>query len=94
MELARVYAQLNKRDKQIEVLTALVPTDADDFENRRRLARMLLEAGRQGDAEHYGKQALEIDFRDKEAQDIYEKALRAQKKDAQADRFHAVANGE
>ena len=94
VELARVYAQLNKRDKQIEVLTALVPTDADDFENRRRLARMLLEAGRQGDAERYGKQALEIDFRDKEAQDIYEKALRAQKKDAQADRFHAVANGE
>ncbi len=42
VELARVYAQTNDRDKQIAVLKDLVPNDADDFDNRKRLAKMLL----------------------------------------------------
>jgi tetratricopeptide (TPR) repeat protein len=90
VELARVYAQTNDRDRQIAVLKELVPTDADDFDNRKRLAKMLLEAGKNDEAERYGRQALEIDFRDKEAQDLYEKALRAQNKKAEADRFRAI----
>jgi len=90
VELARIYAQTNDRDKQIAVLKDLVPTDADDFDNRKRLAKMLLEAGKNDEAERYGRQALEIDFRDKEAQDLYEKALRAQDKKAQADRFREI----
>jgi cellulose synthase operon protein C len=87
VELARVYAQTNDRDKQIAVLKDLVPTDADDFDNRRRLTKMLLEAGKNDEAERYGRQALEIDFRDKETQDLYEKALRAQGKKESADKF-------
>jgi len=90
VELARVYAQTNDRDRQIAVLKDLVPTDADDFDNRKRLAKMLLEAGKNDEAERYGRQALEVDFRDKEAQDLYEKTLRAQNKNAEADRFREI----
>jgi tetratricopeptide (TPR) repeat protein len=90
LELARVYSQTNDREKQIVVLKDLVPTDADDFDNRRRLAKLLLEAGKNDEAEKYGRQALEIDFRDKESQDLYEKALRAHGKKAEADRFREL----
>jgi tetratricopeptide (TPR) repeat protein len=90
IELARIYAQANDRAKQIAVLKDLVPTDADDFDNRKRLTKMLLEAGQNDEAERYGRQALEIDFRDKEAQDLYEKALRAQNKKAEADKFREI----
>ncbi len=90
VELARVHAQTGDRDKQIAVLKELVPTDADDFDNRKRLAKMLLEAGKNDEAERYAKQALEIDFRDKETQEIYEKALRAQNKKGQADGFREI----
>jgi tetratricopeptide (TPR) repeat protein len=90
IELARVYAQTNDREKQIAVLKELVPTDADDFDNRKRLTKMLLEAGQNDEAERYGRQALEIDFRDKEAQELYEKALRAQNKKAEADHFREI----
>jgi tetratricopeptide (TPR) repeat protein len=90
VELARIYGQTNDRERQIAVLKDLVPTDADDFDNRKRLAKMLLEAGKNDEAERYGRQALEIDFRDKEAQDLYEKALRAQNKKAEADHFREI----
>jgi tetratricopeptide (TPR) repeat protein len=90
VELARIYAQANDREKQIAVLKDLVPTDADDFDNRKRLAKMLAEAGQNDEAERYARQALEIDFRDKEAQDLYEKALQAQGKKAEADHFREV----
>lgn len=87
VELARVYAQTGARDKQAAVLEALVPTDADDFENRRRLAKLLLEMNRAAEAERYARQALEIDFKDAEAREMYEKSLRAQGKKEQADAF-------
>lgn len=90
VELTRVHAQTGNREKQIETLKELVPTDADDFENRKRLAKMLLEAGKNDEAERYAQQALEIDFRDKETQDVYEKALRAANKKALADTFREI----
>jgi tetratricopeptide (TPR) repeat protein len=90
VELARVYSQTNDRDKQIAVLKELVPTDADDFDNRKRLAKMLMEAGKNEEAERYARQALEIDFRNKEVQELYEKALRAQDKKAEADHFREI----
>ena len=55
-----------------------------------RLAKMLLEGGQNDEAERYGRQALEIDFRDKETQDLYEKALRARDKKAEADKFREI----
>jgi tetratricopeptide (TPR) repeat protein len=90
VELARVYAQTGNRDKHIVVLEELVPTDADDFSNRLRLARMLTEAGRNDTAEVYARQALEINFKDADAQELYEKVLRAQNKKAEADHFREI----
>ncbi len=85
-QLARVYAQLGDKEKQIGVLKDLVPTDADDYEHRARLGRLLLETDKPAEAEKYARQALEIDIRNKEARDLLYKALNAQKKDAEADR--------
>jgi tetratricopeptide (TPR) repeat protein len=89
-ELARVYAQSEDKAKLIAVLKDLVPTDADDFDRRVRLARLLLEKGDAAGAERYARQALEINVRSKEARESLFKALRAQKKDAEADRLEAL----
>src|SRR5207253_3005332 len=53
IELARVYAQSGDKDKHIQVLKDLVPTDADDLDQRKRLTRLLLDAGNLADAEQY-----------------------------------------
>ena len=53
-QLVRVYAQSGEKDKQIAALKDLVPTDADDFERRERLARLLLEEKRYAEAERLG----------------------------------------
>ncbi len=86
-QLVRVYSQTGDKDKQIGVLVDLVPTDADDFEHRARLAKLLLEADKPAEAEKYARQALEIDVRSKEAREVLYKALTAQKKDAEAERI-------
>ncbi len=84
LDLSRVYAQSGAKEKQIDSLKQLVPTDADDLDHRKRLARLLEEAGRHAEAERYAREALEINIRDKEAQETLLKALDAQKKDAEA----------
>jgi tetratricopeptide (TPR) repeat protein len=89
-ELARVYAQSGDRDKQIAVLKDLVPTDADDLETRKRLARLLLEATQYADAERYARQVLEIDVRDAEAQEALFKSLEGQKKNVEADEMRQL----
>jgi tetratricopeptide (TPR) repeat protein len=90
LRLVRVYAQTGDKDKQIEALKDLVPTDADDLEHRKRLARLLSEAGRHAEAEKYARQALEIDVRDKEVRETLDKALRAQNKNDEADRMRKL----
>jgi Flp pilus assembly protein TadD len=89
-ELLRVYTQANDRDKQIRVLKELVPTDADDLEMRKRLARLLVDAGRAAEAERYARQALEIDIQDKEARGVLFRALADQKKDAEAEQLREL----
>jgi tetratricopeptide (TPR) repeat protein len=90
LELARVYAQTNDKAKQIAVLKDLVPTDADDFDRRVRLARLLLEKDEPAEAERYARQALEIDIRSKEARGFLFKALAKQNKDKEAERLRAI----
>jgi Flp pilus assembly protein TadD len=90
LELARVYAQTGDKAKQIGVLKDLVPTDADDFDRRVRLARLLLEADKPAEAERYARQALEIDVRSSEARGMLFKALARQKKDKEAARLRAI----
>jgi tetratricopeptide (TPR) repeat protein len=89
-ELVRVYAQSGERDKQINALKELVPTDADDVETRKRLTRLLLEGTQFADAERYARQAMEIDVRDAEAQDSLFKALEGQKKNAEAEELRKL----
>jgi len=89
-ELLRVYAQAGNKEKQIDVLKKLVPTDADDLDMRKRLGRMLLEVQKYAEAERYAKEALEIDVRDVEARELLLKSLTAQKKSKEADRVRAL----
>ena len=89
-QLARIYAQMNDKDKQITVLKELVPTDADDLDHRKRLARLLLEKEQYAEAEKYARQALEIDVKDAEARESLQKALRGEKKDDEADRIQKI----
>jgi tetratricopeptide (TPR) repeat protein len=88
--LARVYAQTGEKDKLIAVLKELLPTDADDFENRKKLASLLAEDSKWADAEKYAREALDIDLGDAEVQATLDKALREQKKDAEADRLKEI----
>lgn len=92
LELARAYAKLDDKDKLIGVLKALVPTDADDFDRRVRLARLLVEAKDFAAAEVYAREAVEIDLTDKEARGLLFRALEGQgdKKKAELTRLRAV----
>jgi uncharacterized protein HemY len=86
-QLVRVYAQSGEKAKQVAALKDLVPTDADDFERRERLARLLLEEKKYAEAEKYAREALEIDVRSAEAREALVKALKGQGKDAEAERL-------
>jgi Flp pilus assembly protein TadD len=72
------------------VLLKLVPTDPDDLDQRKRLAQLLLEAGRNAEAERIAREALEIDVRDAEAQESLVKALEAQNKKAEIEKLRKL----
>jgi tetratricopeptide (TPR) repeat protein len=80
VQLARCYRQSGDTAKLIDTLKNLAPTDADDLDTRRELARRCLKAGRPAEAERYAREALEIDVLDREAQEALEGALKAQNK--------------
>ncbi len=90
VELARVYAQTKDRSKLIEVLIKLVATDADDFDQRKRLAQLLLTEGRAAEAERYAHEALEIDISDAETIKVLEEALLKQNKTKEAERLQEL----
>jgi tetratricopeptide (TPR) repeat protein len=92
-DLARVYARLNEPKKQAGVLRDLVPLDADDFDRRLRLTKLLLEQGDLKGAEKYAKEALEIDVTSKEAREALYKALEGQKNDAELKRVKGLLEG-
>jgi tetratricopeptide (TPR) repeat protein len=90
VQLAKAYTQSGAKDKLIETLKLLAPTDADNLDTRRELAQRLLKAGRFAEAEQYAWQALEIDVLDREAQEALQSALEAQKKDAELKELRKV----
>jgi Flp pilus assembly protein TadD len=90
LQLARTYAHVEARDKLIAVLEELVPRDADELEQRVRLAKLLLEAGKPAQAEKYAREALEIDVLSTEVRDSLVQALKEQKKDDEAKRVGKV----
>jgi tetratricopeptide (TPR) repeat protein len=90
VELARVHTQTGADSRLIDVLKELVPTDADDLDNRRRLAELLLKNGRAAEAEHYAREALEIDLYDPDSQTLLQDALLRQDKGTEAARLHKL----
>jgi tetratricopeptide (TPR) repeat protein len=90
VQLARAYVQSNNNTKLIEVLKELAPTDADDLATRKKLATLLLEAGKSAEAERYAREALEIDVLDGTALHVLKEALRTQKKDEALRKFEKV----
>jgi Flp pilus assembly protein TadD len=92
-ELAKDYGQTGDKDRQIAVLKELAPTDPDDLEVRKKLAELLLDAGRHAEAEPVARQMLEIDVRDESGREMLLTALRAQKKKEAADRLEKLLGG-
>ena len=66
-ELVRVYAQNGDKEKHVKLLTELAPTDADDIDVRKELAKLLLDLGKHAESEKYAREAMEIDVLDPEA---------------------------
>jgi Tfp pilus assembly protein PilF len=91
VELVRVYAQSGEKDKSIQILKELVPTDADNLDDRKRLAQMLVEREQFIEAEKYARQALEIDVQDLAAQQLLGDALLGQKKPDAAIETYSMA---
>jgi predicted Zn-dependent protease len=83
-ELARVYAVLKKDAELISVLKEMANHDADDLAVRVKLARLYVK-DRPAEAEYYARDALCIDVTNETARELLLEALRAQKKDAEAD---------
>lgn len=79
-ELVRVYAQNGDKEKHVKLLTELAPTDADDIDVRRELAKLLLALGKHAESEKYAREAMEIDVLDPDAQQTLGSALAGQKK--------------
>jgi tetratricopeptide (TPR) repeat protein len=90
VQLARAYVQSNNNRKLIEVLEKLAPTDADDLATRKRLAVLLLEAGKPAEAERYAREALEINVLDRDVQKSLKEALRKQQKDDELKKVEKV----
>jgi cellulose synthase operon protein C len=87
VELVRVYTRSGNTPRRIQALAELVPSDADDLEQRKRLSQLLLDDKRYAEAERYARECLEIDVRDVEAQEYLLKALTAENKDDEAARL-------
>lgn len=88
--LLRVATAQADPEKQISVMQQLILSDPDDLEQRKRLAQLLLKAGRPADAEKTARQALEIDVLDDTAVDLLRQALKAQNKKAALEQLDRV----
>jgi tetratricopeptide (TPR) repeat protein len=93
IEMIRVYTRMGDTAKRIQALAELVPTEADDLEQRKRLSQLLLDEKRYAEAERYARECLEIDVRDREAQEYLDKALRGQQKTLEADKLQQLLKG-
>jgi predicted Zn-dependent protease len=85
-ELARLYAVLKKDAELISVLKEMAGRDPDDLASRVKLARLHLKE-KPAEAERFAREALFIDVMNEEARDLLLEALRAQKKDAEAEKI-------
>ena len=87
--LAQLYTIGNKTEPLIGVLSDLAATLPDDLELRLKLARLQQASGRLKDAEDSAREALFIDVLNEEAKGILLAALRAQKKEKEAEELES-----
>ncbi len=80
-QLVKTYNQTGDDAKLEEVLGAFAKLDYDDLVVRRKLAQILVKAGKHAEAEKFARQALEIDVLDTESQEVLIQALTAQNKE-------------
>jgi len=86
-ELVRLYTVLKKVEPLADVLAEMTARDPDELPARLRLARLRLDGGDAAAAERAAREALRLDLTHDEARALLLTALRAQKKDAEADRI-------
>lgn len=89
-QLQRVYAQSGNKQKLIGILKELVLADADELDRRKRLARLLDEAGDPAGAEQAARQVLEISVKDKDARDLLLKSLEKLNRKDDAERLRKI----
>ncbi|HVL15819.1 MAG TPA: tetratricopeptide repeat protein, partial [Gemmata sp.] len=82
--LAKCYAA-TKSDKLAGALADLADRVPDNLDLRLRLAKLHAAAGRHAEAERWAREVLFVDVASEEAKEALVAALRAQKKDAEAD---------
>jgi tetratricopeptide (TPR) repeat protein len=90
VQLLRIHTQTGNKAEQIRTLKQLAPIDGDDLDTRKKLARMLSDAGELSQAELYAREVLEIDVRDAEAKEILLKSLAMQNRQDEADRIRKL----
>ncbi len=86
-ELARIYNTLDRPDELISVLVEMAARDPQDLAARVKLAGLYFKKGRHADAERYAHEAIFVDVMNIDARDILIDALKAQKKDAEAEKI-------
>lgn len=85
--LAKLYAAKNRPEKLAGVLEALAARQPDNFPVRLQLARLYRDAALHAKAEFWAREALFVDVLHDEARRLLQTALRAQMKDAEADKI-------
>lgn len=85
--LRDVFEKLEDAPKLINILTEITGNDADDLTSRKQLAKLLLEAKRDAEAETVAHDAIHIDVLDEEARQYLLESLRRQDKNKEADKI-------
>ncbi len=84
--LTTIYRQQDMTPELLSVLREVVQGDPDNLDGRLQLAKVSLDDNKPADAERYARECMHIDVNSADAQDALIDALRAQKKDAEADK--------
>ena len=87
VHLVRIYTSLGKPAELTPILAALAARDPDEADARVKLARLHLKAGESAAAERRAREVLLIDVANADARGLLLDALRAQKKDAEAEKI-------
>jgi cellulose synthase operon protein C len=86
-QLAQLYQMTGDTEKLLSVLQEVIAADPDELTGRIKLAQVNLEASKPADAERYAHEALQIDVNNMDARTVLLKALKAQQKNAEAEKI-------